>query len=322
VTPTSLTDEIRAAARAVAAKAVHVRIAEDRLAPYAASLPTGSIPAPQLDPARHYLGHGDGTVAFVLALDSVNFGSGYFPRLRKRPGMSGYFTVASSLTDWFVQRGAPSAEELASLAGDECAAIFGQELADDAIRELMELFATALRDLGRYVTERFGGSFVRLVQAAEGSAERLIALLGVMPYFEDVANYGGLRVPFYKRAQLTAADLALALNGKGLGCFSDLERLTIFADNLVPHVLRTDGILVYGESLACLIESGDLIAPGSPEEIEIRACAVEAVERISELLGRCGRAATAVALDYLLWNRGQEPFYKSRPRHRTRTVFY
>ena len=33
----------------------------------------------------------------MLVLDSINFGSGWFPTLRKRPGMSGYFTVASSL---------------------------------------------------------------------------------------------------------------------------------------------------------------------------------------------------------------------------------
>jgi hypothetical protein len=30
-----------------------------------------------------------------------------------------------------------------------------------------------------------------------------------------------------------------------------------------------------------------------------------------------------MGLDYLLWNRGQQPYYKkARPRHRTRTVFY
>jgi hypothetical protein len=121
---------------------------------------------------------------------------------------------------------------------------------------------------------------------------------------------------------LAAADLALALNAEGPGHFSDLDRLTIFADNLVPHVLRTDGVLVYQESLARRIDSGDLIVAASPEEIEIRACAVDAVERIVELLGRSERTATAVELDYLLWNRGQQPFYKSRSRHRTRTMFY
>jgi hypothetical protein len=44
--------------------------------------------------------------------------------------------------------------------------------------------------------------------------------------------------------------------------------------------------------------------------------------RIVGLLDRSGRRATAAELDHLLWNRGQQPLYKSRPRHRTRTVFY
>jgi hypothetical protein len=165
--PTAVTDEIRAATRAVAARAVHVRIAEDRLAAYAASFPIRSGPAPQLDPTRHYLGHGDGTVAFALVLDTVNFGSGYFAHPRKRSGMSGYFTVASSLTDYFARCGVPPAAKLAGLTAGDCAAIFGQDLGDEVIRELMELFATALRELGRYVAETFSGSFVRFIEAGK-----------------------------------------------------------------------------------------------------------------------------------------------------------
>lgn len=94
-----------------------------------------------------------------------------------------------------------------------------------------------------------------------------------MPYFKDVVPYNGLHVPFYKRAQLTAADLALAFEGQGPGCFNDLDRLTIFADNLIPHVLRVDKILDYEDSLANRIDTEDLIPAYSHEEVEIRACA-------------------------------------------------
>ena len=54
-----------------------------------------------------------------------------------------------------------------------------------------------------------------------------------MPLFDDRG--------FWKRAQILPNDLALA----GVAHFADLDRLTIFADNLVPHVLRIDGVLVY-----------------------------------------------------------------------------
>ena len=65
---------------------------------------------PELDPGRHYLAGAPEEVAhFMLVLDSINFGSGWFPTLRKRPGMSGYFTVASALTDFWRASGRWSA---------------------------------------------------------------------------------------------------------------------------------------------------------------------------------------------------------------------
>ena len=52
-------------------------------------------PEPRLDPERHYLEGGPEEVAsYTLALDAVNFGSGWFPTMRKRAGCSGYYTVA------------------------------------------------------------------------------------------------------------------------------------------------------------------------------------------------------------------------------------
>jgi hypothetical protein len=65
-----------------------------------------------------------------------------------------------------------------------------------------------------------------------------------------------------------------------------------------------------------------LIPAGSPEETEIRAVALHAVERLVALLQAHGTPASARELDYLLWNRGQRASYKAQPRHRTRTVFY
>jgi hypothetical protein len=319
----SLTEQVRTACKAVAEKATHVRIHYDRIPSYAASLPLEQIKSPELDANCHYLGHGGDTVAFLLTLDAINFGSGYFPYLRKRPGMSGYFTIASSLNDYYKNHGPFSPQELVRLTLEDCAKIFHQDLKNEPVRELMQLFATALNDLGRYVLEDFDGSFVGLVEAANSSVEQLIQLLIKMPYFNDIEPYGERMVPFYKRAQLLAADLHLAFAGDGPGRFYDLDHLTIFADNLVPHVLRVDGILSYTEELAARIDTEELIPFRSPEEVEIRACAVHAVELLVQELKRSGQEVTAMKLDYLLWNRGQQPYYKKiKPRHRTRTVFY
>jgi hypothetical protein len=55
-----------------------------------------------------------------------------------------------------------------------------------------------------------------------------------------------------------------------------------------------------------------------PEEVEIRACAVHAVELI--VAARPGSVAADV--DELLWLRGQQPSYKASPRHRSRCTAY
>jgi hypothetical protein len=319
----SLLERVRTACKAVSDRATHVQIDYDRLSSYATCLPLDQATLPALDSSYHYLGHGGDTLAFFLTLDAINFGSGYFPRLRKRPGMSGYFTVAASLNDYYKERGPLSAQDLIELTVEDCTKIFGQDPDNEPIRELMQLFATALNDLGRYLLDCFDGSFLGLVETAGSSAEQLVRLLTRMPYFNDIEPYNGMNVPFYKRAQLTAADLALAFAGRGAGRFDDLGRLTLFADNLVPHVLRVDKVLLYEPALASRIDAEELIAACSPEEVEIRACAVHAVELIAKVLRESARDVTAMRLDYLLWNRGQQPYYKRVcPRHRTRTIFY
>jgi putative queuosine salvage protein len=178
----------------------------------------------------------------------------------------------------------------------------------------MRLFAGSLNDLGRHLFEGHGGSFTSLVDRSRGSAVALAARLGRWECFADTSSYQGRVVPFLKRAQLAAADLARS----GVATFADLDRLTMFADNLVPHVLRLDGILSLTPSLVSRIEHGELIAHGSPEEVEIRACALHAVELI--VAERPG--SSAVEVDQLLWHRGQQPGYKASPRHRCRCTAY
>lgn len=317
-----LFQRIRSSCRLVAEQAGYVRIQESRVAAYAASLPLQQALYPEHDARYHYLGHGEDTAAFFVTLDAINFMSGYNPHLKKRPGLSGYFTIAAALNDHYQARGPLSASELTCLDSARCASIFGQDPGNPVAMELMELYAQALGELGRHLLTHFGGSFGALINSAEASAERLVTKLIRMPFFNDVSQYGPLAVPLFKRAQLTAADLELAFDRRGLGRFTDSDQLTIFADNLVPHVLHVDGVLEYDPDLAARIEREELILSGSPQEIEIRACGLHAVELLAAELRQQGHTVTARGLDYLLWNRGQEPYYKAQPRHRTRSVYY
>jgi len=316
-------DRIREGCAEVAARAKHVRLREEEIPGCARRLTSVDVRIPALDTEHHFVGSPEETLAYFITLDAVNFGSGFFPHLSKRPGLSGYFTIASALAERFRNAGPMTAEDLAAIDAGECAAIFGQDAANEPIQELMSLFAIAWNDLGRDLLDRFDGRFAVLIEAAGGSAARLVALLGEQEFFQDETVYGDLVVPFYKRSQLLASDLALAFDGEGYGRFADLDRLTTFADNLVPHVLRVDGLLVYSDALANAIDRGEPIPADSEQEIEIRACAVHAVERIRETLVSAGVVVSSRQLDQILWHRGQRPEIKrAANRHRTRSVFY
>jgi hypothetical protein len=292
----TLTDDIRAAAERVARAARQVRIREDNIAPYARTLSAESPPAPDLE------GAGDEErAAFSLQLNAINFGSGWFPTLCKPPGLSGFRTVEAGLR----RRGPWTAEELRALTREAVAATLGQ----DPGHVLMGHYARHLNDLG----ERIGGSFLAFARAAD-SVEALAAALAAWPTWRDVSPYRGDTVPFFKRAQIAAADLALSRLGPAGG----LDRLTLFADNLVPHVLRLDGVLEFDPGLVARIDAGQPLRHDSPEEVEIRACALHAVELLVQAHG----AATATAVDYVLWNRGAGARYKARPRHRAPCTAY
>jgi len=315
-------DRIRAACRSVADRAEHVQIRADRIEVYAAGVSIDELDVSPFDADRHFVGDETETVAYFVTLDTINFGSGYFPYLTKRPGMSGYYTIASSLADRFRADGPISVAELRTISPRECTRMFGQDPKSFPARELMSLFTRALNDLGNNIVNRCNGRFEGLIELAGRSAARLIEILTAQPLFRDEVLYRGLPVPLYKRAQLLASDLALAFNGEGPGRFDDLDRLTIFADNLVPHVLRIDDLLAYSDPLATAIDREELIRAGSDEEIEIRASAVHCVELIREARARAGRPVSSRQLDQILWHRGQRTDYKSAKRHRTRTVFY
>ncbi|HEU4702316.1 MAG TPA: queuosine salvage family protein [Conexibacter sp.] len=304
----TLVDEVRSGCAWVAERATRVTIEHDAIPAYAAALPG----PPKPDPGDALVaGPAELRAAFHLTLDAINFGSGWFPTLRKRDGRSGYWTVALGLRDRFAAHGAWSAAELCALDAATVATTLGQ----DPQHELMALFASSLNDLGAHVADEHGGSFLAVAQSAGGSAVALAERLAGWDCFADASPYDGRRIPFCKRAQIAASDLHHA----GVADFrADLDRLTLFADNLVPHVLRLDGVLRLDSQLAARIEREQPIPHDSPEEVELRACAVHAVELI---VGE-RPDLTAQQVDHLLWNRGGGARYKAVPRPRCRCTAY
>jgi hypothetical protein len=286
--PLSLPDEVRRCSAEIARGARWVRIDLD------APTVTGGVAG--LDADQHFLeGSPEEVARYVLALDTINFGSGWFPTLRH--GSTDAMT--ERLTAHVRAHGPWWGAELGELRAAGVAAV----LDEDASHPLMALYAEGLAQLGAFAG---GRDALEVVDDAGGSAARLASqLAGGMAFFDDLG--------FFKRAQITANDLVLA----GVAAFEDVDALTVFADNFLPHVLRLDGVLVLDDALAARIDRGELLEPGGPEQRELRACAVHACEGLAARLGVAPRV-----LDNWLWNRGCEPAYLARPAHLARTVFY
>lgn len=298
---------------AVAAVADHVKIRHDRIDAYADAM----VPVPQddvFDTDHHFIGNEKDTAAYVLALDAINFGSGYKP-LMVGEGWnlvdgSIYFTVSTRLKNEFENAAPWNAARMASLTDDDCRRVFALPRGRYS-DEFTALCRAALNELGADVAGRF-------MDYVPGTAAELAAKLARLPHFHDVHDYKGMKVPVLKRAQIAAADLHLAFGRLGRELFPDAGNVTMFADNAVPHVLRTDGILEYTPELAAKIAAGTYLPSGSAEEIEIRACAGHAVELIAARKG-----LKALNIDHILWHRSAgNPDYRKQPTHRTLTPFY
>ncbi len=186
------------------------------------------------------------------------------------------------------------------------------------------MFAERLRivqEVGQVIVESYNSSFRNLLEEASGSAHRLYNLIiGHFPFFHDVAEYEGEALHFYKRAQLLVSDISHCFH-LSLG-LSGIEDLTACADYKIPQVLRRHGVFEYSKDLADRIDNYIQIPSGDPREVEIRACTIDAVEQIKEVIRDRYPNIMSVDVNDYLWLEGQTKWPADKPYHRTRTTAY
>ena len=318
--------EVLKTAQEVAEKSLLVKIDEQALMNFSEKLSAEKIAAPSWNTFYHFYGKKEETIAYLLVLDSINFC--FWPALGnpkweieyQSEKFSGYFALAASLKK-ALESGVPltNAQYLAKLSLKE----FKKFLGGTGDLQLLEFRVRSLNELGQMLMREYQGKAYALVESTEQSALKLIRLVAEkLPSFRDKAEYQGKKVFFYKRAQLFAADLCGASQGKEWGFFHDIDLLTAFADYKLPQVLRHVEVLRYEKALAQKVDHHTLLDAGSPEEVEIRANTIWAVELIRQELLVQGKNLKAMEIDWILWNLGQQEDYRKHPYHRTLTVFY
>lgn len=285
------------------------------------------IAIPFQGPAPYHYCDGPGVTAeWLFVLDTVNHcfwpeaGSPLWTVYYENEALSGYWGLAASLKRAMEEKiPIHQAKKLSTLDSQTLAHIFR----GSGEIPLFEERLNNLRQAGQVLIDRFQGSFIHVLEEAGGSAVELVRLLAAeFASFNDITTYRGNKVYFFKRAQLLIQDLWTTFSGDGWGNFADLEKLTAFADYKLPQVLRHLGIIHYDPELAELIQKREHIPPGSPEEVEIRAATIWAIELLRQELSRRSQELTSAQLDCWLWHLGQDDTYRSLPYHRTRTIFY
>jgi hypothetical protein len=303
-----------------------VSINREALSKFCHQILNDGIRVPPWARCCHFFDGGEKTAAYLLVLDSINFcfwaptGKTLWEIDLKGLRLSGYYALAAALKK-AMEDSIPITDPafLSSVTEKELAGILG------GVGELQLMYERAkiLRETGERLKNLFHGKTAELISAAGGSSVKLVSILtSYFPSFKDEATHNGRKVFFYKRAQLLAADLHGSFKGMGLGHFGDIDQLTAFADYKLPQVLRHLGIIRYSSELEKMVDFGQLLAPGSVEEVEIRANTIVAIEQIKEVLLGLGRPIRSYEIDWMLWNMGQSSEFKKKPYHRTVSIYY
>ena len=146
---------------------------------------------------------------------------------------------------------------------------------EDRFKILQEVFFN--------INDRFEGKVSNLIHEAKNDAQKLLKLIVQnFPSFSDISKYKGKDIFFYKRAQLFAADIYRIFKKNRFFFLKNIDQVTAFADYKLPQILRSLKIIKYSQSLADIIDNKIELVKNSPEEIEIRANTIWAVELIKE----------------------------------------
>jgi hypothetical protein len=270
------------------------------------------------------------TIDFVLVADSID------------TAFTDFSTHQKFQVDFAGQHWSDSEAEFACLkrAMDSGIPILdGRFLAKISRAELDGIFAgnikmpmldeklTVLNQVGALLAEKYNGRFHNFVHACSprlydhgnGLIERMVK---EFPRFNDVSQFEGHEIKFYKLPQLGIWMLYSTLHKSGKFRLDDPDKMTAFADYIVPVALRLLGITSYSKELEAAINTHQLIPRDSRQEIEIRAHCLYATALLTEEINKVrapGEQVIIPQIDARLWTHYHTT---SWPHHLTQTIMY
>ncbi|XP_031831358.1 queuosine 5'-phosphate N-glycosylase/hydrolase [Nomia melanderi] len=277
-------------------------------------------------------------VDWIFVLDTLNYS---FWSKKDSPkdwwtvnGQSGYFALCAAIKR-AIDEGKPIIDPkyYSHITRSDAEHIFRGD--NQTTIPLLDERLKSLRDAGKILLGKYQGTFVECIKSCSHSAEQLLKLVvNEFESYQDEADYEGHRVSFYKRAQILIGDIWACFKGKGLGEFYDIDYVTMFADYRIPQVLVHFGAIRYSNPLMSRLQNDVELENGGDDEIEIRGCSIEAVERVRDeiraLIERYPNLElkksdiNAILIDHFLWDYRREHATELEhiPFHKTRCIYY
>jgi hypothetical protein len=212
---------------------------------------------------------------------------------------------------------------LAQVTKPELEKIFAGNIQMPMLDEKMDV----LHQVGSVLAGKYDGRFhnfvsscsSRLYDNGKGMVDRMVTEFA---RFDDVSEYDGHTIKLYKLPQLGLWLVYSSLRKSGQFRIEDLEKMTAFADYIVPVALRLMGITSYSPELERAINTHQMIPRDSRQEIEIRAHCVYATALLSEEINKIRPKEMQIVIpqvDARLWTHYHTTWW---PHHLTKTIMY
>lgn len=212
---------------------------------------------------------------------------------------------------------------LARITRADMQKIFSGNIEMPMLNEKTALF----QQVGAVLAAKYKGRYYNFIQSCSprlydhgnGLVERLAA---EFPRYNDVSQYDGHEIKFYKLTQLGYWQIYSGLSLSGGFHLEDPQKMTAFADYIVPVALRLMGMTSYSPELEHHINTYQLIPRDSRQEIEIRAHCLYATALLTDEINKIRPPEHQIIIpqiDARLWTHYHTTDW---PHHLTETIMY
>ncbi len=183
------------------------------------------------------------------------------------------------------------------------------------------------RQVGAVLAEKYDGRFHNFVKSCphrlyDNGAGIIDRMVREFPRFNDISQYDDATIKFYKLPQLGIWFVYSALRKGNQFPLDDIDKMTAFADYIVPVALRLLGITSYSAELEHAINTYQMIPRDSRQEVEIRAHCIYATALLCEEVNKIRPKDQQIIIpqiDARLWTHYHTTWW---PHHLTRTIMY